>query len=293
MRQNKKLKNFGTFLLFGGPTLFIFSAVIVIPFIFGLYLTFTNWSVATGDNTFVGLGNYVEVFTDDGFLTSFWFTIKYVIACLIFANLFAFFIALALTSKIKGQGLLRTGFFTPNLIGGIVLGYLWQILFSRVLPFLGDQYGWAMFEKSWLGDPDKAFWALVVATVWQLIGYLVIIYMAGFASVPKDVLEAASIDGANYFQGLRKIILPLSIPSIIICFFLTITRAFLAYDINLSLTDGGPYNSTQMVSYHIVQKAFLSNDYGAGQAEAIVLFLAVALIAITQTYILKKREVEA
>ncbi|MRH43603.1 ABC transporter permease subunit [Aquibacillus halophilus] len=293
MRQNKKLKNIGLFLLFGGPTLFIFSAVIVIPFIFGLYLTFTNWSVATGDSTFVGLSNYAEVFTDKDFLTSFWFTIKYVFACLVFANFFAFFIALALTSKIKGKGLLRTGFFTPNLIGGIVLGYLWQILFSRVMPYLGDQYNWGIFEKSWLGDPDKAFWALVVASVWQLVGYLVIIYMAGFASVPKDVLEAASIDGANYFQGLRKIIIPLSIPSIIICFFLTITRAFLAYDINLSLTDGGPYNSTEMVSYHIVQKAFLSNDFGAGQAEAIVLFLAVALIAITQTYILKKREVEA
>ncbi|MCT2536717.1 sugar ABC transporter permease [Aquibacillus koreensis] len=293
MRQNKKLKNIGIFLLFGGPTLIIFSAVIVIPFIFGLYLTFTNWSVATGDSTFVGLSNYFEVFTDKDFLTSFWFTIKYVIACLIFANLIAFFIALALTSKINGQGLLRTGFFTPNLIGGIVLGYLWQTLFSQVLPYLGDQYGWGIFEKSWLGDPDKAFWALVVASVWQLVGYLVIIYMAGFASVPKEVIEASSIDGANYFQILRKIILPLTIPSIIICFFLTITRAFLAYDINLSLTDGGPYNSTEMVSYHIVQKAFLSNDYGAGQAQAIVLFMAVALIAITQTYILKKREVEA
>jgi len=293
MRQNKKLKNIGMFLLFAGPTLFIFSAVIVIPFIYGLYLTFTNWSVATGDSTFVGLTNYIEVFTDKGFLTSFWFTIKYVVACLVFANFFAFFIALALTTKIKGQGLLRTGFFAPNLIGGIVLGYLWQILFSRVLPYLGDQYNWGIFEQSWLGDPDKAFWALVIATVWQLVGYLVIIYMAGFANVPTDVLEAASIDGANYFQSLRKIIIPLAVPSIIICFFLTITRAFLAYDINLSLTGGGPYNSTEMVSYHIVQKAFLSNDFGVGQAEAIVLFLAVAFIAITQTYILKKREVEA
>ena len=293
MTKNKMLKNVGIFLLFGGPTLFIFTAVIIIPFIFGLYLTFTNWSVATGESTFVGLSNYFVVFSDKDFLISFWFTIKYVVACLVFANLIAFFIALAISRKIKAQGLFRTGFFTPNLIGGIVLGYLWQTLFSQVLPYVGSQYGWSIFEKSWLGDPDKAFWALVVASVWQFVGYLVIIYIAGFTSVPKDVLEAASIDGANNFQSLIRIILPLSVPSIVICFFITITRAFLAYDINLSLTDGGPYNSTKMVSYHIVQKAFLSNDYGVGQAEAIVLFVAVALIAITQTYILKRREVEA
>lgn len=293
MRTNKQLKNIGTFLLFGGPTLFFFIAVIVIPFIFGLYLTFTNWSVATGESAFIGLRNYFVVFTDKDFLTSLWFTIKYVFACLVFANFIAFFIALALTKKIKGQGFFRTGFFTPNLIGGIVLGYLWQTLFSQVLPYIGSEYGWAVFEKSWLGDPDKAFWALVVASVWQFVGYLVIIYIAGFTSVPKDVLEASSIDGASDFQILKKIIIPLSIPSIVICFFITITRAFLAYDINLSLTDGGPFNSTEMVSYHIIQKAFLSNEYGQGQAEAIVLFLVVAFIAITQTYILKKREVEA
>ena len=133
----------------------------------------------------------------------------------------------------------------------------------------------------------------MIASVWQLVGYLIIIYIAGLSTIPKDVLEAAEIDGANSIQKLSRVILPLSIPSIVICFFISITRSFLAYDVNLSLTKGGPYNSTEMVSYHIVQKAFLSNDYGTGQAEAVVLFVVVALIALTQTYFLKKREVEA
>jgi len=202
-------------------------------------------------------------------------------------------IALTLTKNTIGTQIARAGFFTPNLIGGIVLGYLWFTLFSQVLPYIGNEFGWEVLQRSWLGNPEQAFWALVIASVWQLVGYLIIIYIAGLTGVPRDVLEAADIDGANGFQKLRKIILPLSIPSIVICIFISITRSFLAYDINLSLTKGGPYNSTEMVSYHIVQKAFLSNDYGTGQAQAIVLFIVVAFVALTQTYILKKREVEA
>lgn len=293
MREKNIFKNTGTFLLFGGPSLFAFFAVVLIPFLYGLYLTFTNWSIATGESTFVGISNYIRVFEDKAYLTSLWFTIKYAFFCLIFSNVIAFLIALGLTRKLRGTNFLRAGFFTPNLIGGIVLGYLWQTLFSQVFPYIGDKFSWGLFEKSWLGDPDKAFWALVIASVWQLVGYLIIIYIAGLTGVPKDILEAADIDGVNGLQRLTKIILPLSIPAIVICIFISITRSFLAYDVNLALTKGGPFNSTEMVSYHIVQKAFLSNDYGAGQAGAIILFIVVALIALTQTYILKKREVEA
>ena len=293
MKNKKLLKNTGIFLLFGGPALFAFLAVVLIPFFYGLFLTFTNWSVATGESTFVGFGNYVKVFEDKAFFISLWFTMKYAFFCVLFANVIAFFIALMLTKKLRGSQFIRAGFFTPNLIGGIVLGYLWQTLFSQVFPYLGSEFGWGIFSKSWLGDPDKAFWALVIASVWQLVGYLIIIYIAGLSGVPKDILEAAEIDGANSIQKLRKVILPLAIPSIVICVFISITRSFLAYDVNLSLTKGGPFNSTEMVSYHIVQKAFLSNDYGTGQAEAVVLFAVVAIIVLTQTYILKKREVEA
>ncbi|MFC4302162.1 carbohydrate ABC transporter permease [Cohnella boryungensis] len=293
MNKRIGIRNVGTFLFFGGPSLFAFAAVVIVPFIVGLYLTFTNWDVRTADYTFIGFSNYSEVVHDKAFLTQLWFTIKYVFFTVLLSNVAAFFIALVLSSGLKGEKWLRTGFFTPNLIGGIVLGYLWQTLFSQVMPYMGEKYGWSWFETSWLTDTDTAFWALVIATAWQLAGYLMIIYIAGFASVPGDVLEAARIDGANRWAILKKITLPLSVPAIVICVFLSISRSFLTYDINLALTKGGPFNSTELASYHIVQKAFLSNEYGIGQAEAVVLFAVVALIALSQSYMLKKLEVES
>lgn len=293
MHKKLWLKNAGTFLLFGGPSTFVFAAVVLVPFAVGLYLTFTNWDVRTSDGTFVGFLNYAEVFRDKVFLTQLWFTVKYVFFTVLISNLLAFLIALALSSGLKGEKWLRTGFFTPNLIGGIVLGYLWQTLFSQVLPYLGERYGWSWFETSWLTDTGTAFWALVIATSWQLAGYLMIIYIAGFSGVPGDILEAARIDGANAAVILRRITLPLSVSAIVICVFISLSRSFLTYDINLALTKGGPFNSTELASYHIVQKAFLSNQYGNGQAEAVVLFALVALIALTQSYLLKKLEVES
>lgn len=280
-------------MLFGGPSTFAFAAVVLMPFVVGLYLTFTNWDVRTADVTFIGLSNYAAAFRDTVFLGQLWFTLKYVFFTVLIANVLAFFIALALTRGVKGEQWLRTGFFTPNLIGGIVLGYLWQTLFSQVLPYLGNKYGWALFQTSWLTDTDTAFWALVMATAWQLVGYLMIIYIAGFTGVPKDVLEAASIDGASGYSIIRRIILPLAVPAIVICIFISVSRSFLTYDINLALTKGGPYNSTELATYHIVQKAFLSNQYGIGQAEAVVLFAVVAIIALTQSYLLKRLEVES
>ncbi|NOU75811.1 ABC transporter permease subunit [Paenibacillus sp. LMG 31458] len=293
MRSKTYIRNTGTFLLFGAPSVLAFAAVVLIPFLVGLYLTFTNWDVRTADMSIVGLSNYTKVFHDKVFLAQLWFTIKYVVFTVLISNVAAFFIALALTNGVKGEKWLRTGFFTPNLIGGIVLGYLWQTLFSQIMPYIGNKYGWALFKSSWLTDTDTAFWALVIATAWQLVGYLMIIYIAGFSGVPNDVLEAASIDGANGYARLRRIILPLSIPAIVICIFISISRSFLTYDINLALTKGGPFHSTELASYHIVQKAFLSNQYGIGQAEAVVLFAVVALVALTQSYLLKKLEVES
>lgn len=293
MKKKRLVSNAGTFLLFGGPSILAFAAVVIIPFILGLYLTFTNWDVRTANSELIGFANYYEVFSDKVFMGQLWFTLKYVFFTVLLANGVAFFIALALTVGARGEQWLRTGFFTPNLIGGIVLGYLWQTLFSQVLPYLGNKYGWSLFQTSWLTDTDTAFWALVIATAWQLIGYLMIIYIAGFSGVPGDVLEAANIDGANQLAIIRKIMLPLSVPATVICVFISISRSFLTYDINLALTKGGPYGSTELATYHIVQKAFLSNQYGIGQAEAVVLFVVVAIIALTQSYLLKKLEVES
>ena len=293
MKRKKNLRDIGTFLFFGGPSIFAFFAVVLIPLIFGLYFTFTNWDVQTGNQTFIWFANYKEAFSDKEFLTQLLFTMKYVLFTVIIANVGAFILGIVLTRGIKDQNFMRMGFFTPNLIGGLVLGYLWQFLFSQVLTYLGKSNGWALFQTSWLTDTNKAFWALVIATAWQLMGYLMIVYIAGFTSVPNDVLEAASIDGASELTKITKIILPLSIPAIVVCLFLSISRSFLTYDLNLGLTKGGPYGSTELASYHIVQKAFSSNKYGVGQAEAIILFVIVAGIALTQAYLMKKREVEA
>lgn len=174
-----------------------------------------------------------------------------------------------------------------------MLGFVWQFIFSNVLVSIGQKTGIAVFGTSWLADPDKAFFALIIVTVWQYAGYMMVIYVAGLMNVPKDIMEAASIDGATAFRKLRTMILPLMVPSFIVCVFLSLQRTFMVYDLNLTLTKGGPFKSTEMVSMHVYEKAFLSRDYGVGQAEALVLFLLVAGITLLQVYFSKKLEVEA
>ena len=202
------------------------------------------------------------------------------------------FLFSSLTSGIKGQNFFRAGFFTPNLIGGLILGYVWQFLFSRVLVNLYDIIPVGIFQKSWLSSPGTAFAALIIVTTWQYSGYMLLIYISGFVGVPTDLIEAARIDGATESIITKKIRLPLMVPSIVICLFLSITRTFKVYDLNLSLTAGGPYDSTKLAAMHIYTKAFEEYRYGIGQAEALILFLVMALISLTQTYIGKKREVE-
>ncbi|QYR22303.1 sugar ABC transporter permease [Paenibacillus sp. sptzw28] len=280
-------------LLFTGPTLFAFLTVMIVPFAYGIYLTFTNWDGISTTHTLVGFQNYGEVFKDEVFWQSFGLTLKYVFFSVLLTNVIAFLLAYMLTKGLKGQSIFRAGFFLPNLVGGIVLGFIWQFIFSNVLVYFGAKTGISIFSGSWLAEPDKAFWSLVIVTVWQYAGYMMVIYVAGLMSVPNDIQEAASIDGANGWMKMRKMILPLMIPSFIVCIFLSLQRCFMVYDVNLSLTKGGPFKSTEFVSMHVYEKAFLSRDYGVGQAEALVLFLLVAAITLLQVYFSKKLEVEA
>ncbi|WP_141506592.1 carbohydrate ABC transporter permease [Paenibacillus luteus] len=280
-------------LLFTGPTLFAFLAVMIIPFLYGIYLTFTNWDGISTSSSLVGFENYVSVFKDTVFWQSFLLTLKYVFISVALINIVAFLLAYVLTSGLKGQSIFRAGFFIPNLVGGIVLGFVWQFIFSNVFVYVGKELNIPLFSASWLADPDKAFWSMIIVTVWQYAGYMMVIYVAGLMNVPKDILEAASIDGASLWTKMRKMILPLMVPSFIVCIFLSLQRCFMVYDLNLSLTKGGPFKSTEMVSMHVYEKAFLSRDYGVGQAEAFVLFLLVATITIAQVYFSKKLEVEA
>ncbi|ADO58650.1 ABC transporter permease [Paenibacillus jamilae] len=282
-----------TRLLFTGPTLFAFITVMIIPFLYGIYLTFTNWDGISTTLSLVGIQNYLAVFRDIEFWKSFALTLKYVFYTVVLINVIAFMLAYVLTKGLKGQSIFRAGFFLPNLVGGIVLGFIWQFIFNNVLVYLGQHADIQALSTTWLADPDKAFWTLVIVTVWQNAGYMMVIYIAGLTGVPNDIMEAASIDGANSWTRLRKMVLPLMVPSFIVCIFLSLQRGFMVYDVNLALTKGGPFSSTQMVSMHVYEKAFLSRDYGVGQAEAFVLFLMVALITLLQVYFSKKLEVEA
>ena len=272
------------FPIFVMPCLFAFLIAFAIPFIMGLFLSFTEFRTVT-DAQFVGFSNYIRAFSEDsGFLDSLWFTIKFAVVSVVTINVIAFFLALILTKSVPGTKIFRTVFFMPNLIGGIVLGYIWQVIINGVL---------FNFNYSITSNPTFGFWGLVVLMNWQMIGYMMIIYIAGIQNISGDILEAAKVDGANAYVTLTKIIIPSVMPSITICLFLTITNSFKLFDQNLALTAGAPANRTQMVALNIYETFYSRNGYeGVGQAKAVVFFIIVAVIALAQLYITRKKEVE-
>jgi len=292
-KKSKLLGNIGNFAVFAGPSVITFTCVLLVPLIYGVYLTFTNYSPIRITYDFVGFSNFKSVFTDKEFWQQFVKTLGYVFYSTVFCNLLAFLLAYLLTGNIKARDFLRAGFFTPNLIGGIVLGYIWKFIFANVVTKLGDILGYQPLMTSFLTHPDRAIVAMIIVTVWQYAGYLMIIYIAGFVGIPQDVQEASEIDGATGLRKLYSITIPLMVPSFIICFFIMISRGFMTYDLNLALTNGQPYGSTRLAAMHIYQKAFQANEYGIGQAEAIIFFITVAVAAVSQVLLTKRFEVEA
>lgn len=280
-------------LMFALPGLLVFFLVVIIPFVYGFYLTFTDWNGVSQVKSMVGFQNYIDTFKDTEFWSSMWLTLRYVVISVILVNTVAFLLAYLLSNGIKGQNFFRAGFFTPNLIGGVVLGFIWKFIFSNVFTAVGKALGADWLSKSMLSAPKSAYFALILVTVWQLAGYMMLIYIAGFTGLSHDVLEAASIDGATGWRRMRSIILPLMVPSFVICIFLTLSRTFMVYDLNLTLTKGGPYASTRLVAMHVYEKAFTSRNYGVGQAEALFLFVVVALISGLQVWMGRKKEVAA
>ena len=288
MRKESLSRKIALFLGFAGPSMILFVIFIIAPFIYGIYLTLTSWDGFSSLKEFVGFRNYINLFKDTDFWNSIWLTCRYVVASVILVNLVAFLLAYLLTSGIRGEKFLRAGFFTPNLIGGIVLGFIWQFMFNRVLITL------PLFpNQSFLSDPHRAFWAMVIVETWRASGYMVLIYIAGFVGISPDYIEAARIDGANNRQILWKIRLPLMMQCFTICLFLTLSAAFKVYDTNLSLTNGGPFNSTRMAAMTIFERAFSYHEYGMGQAEAIVFFIIMLIVAVIQLNVTRKREVAA
>ena len=291
--MKKKKSEIRMFCEFVVPPMLIWAAVVVIPLIYGIYLTFTNWNGLSPNYDIVGIFNYVSIFTDKTFLTSLWKTFIYVFFVVVFSNVLVLALALLLTYGIKLQGLFRTCFFAANMIGGVVMGYIWNYIFSFALTKIGAVTGWSIFQKSWLTSPNTALISLIIVAVWQLSGYLMVIYVAGLTNVSQDMLEAAKIDGATPSQLLRYIKIPMIRSSVTICVFMAISRAFMSFDVNLTLTAGGPFKSTELLALKIYQTAFSNFDYGKGQAEALVLFVIVAIISIIQVTVSKKGEVQA
>ena len=280
--MQKTLKRY--FPVFVVPTLMAFSFAFIIPFVMGVYLSFCKFKTIT-NATFVGFDNYIKIFADKDFINAFFFTTKFAVVAIVTINLFAFMLALALTRKIKGTNLFRTVFFMPNLIGGIVLGYIWQSMINGVL---------SKFGVTMLFDAKYGFWGLVILMNWQMIGYIMIIYIAGLQNVSTDILEAAKIDGASKIQTLFRITLPMIMPSITICLFLTISNSFKMFDQNLALTGGGPSNKTTMLALDIYKSFYDKVGFeGVGQAKAVVFFIIVAGIAMAQLVLTRRKEVES
>ena len=281
------------YIMFAGVTTLIFAAVVIVPFIYGLYLTFTSWDGVSRSKPFVGFANYIATFQDSAFWAALGRTFIYSFVAVILVNVVAFILAYLVTRGVKGQNFFRAGFFVPNLIGGIVLGYVWKFVFNRALVALGESFSIGALSTSWLATSGGAMVCLIIVAVWQYAGYMMLIYVAGFMSVSNDVLEAAKIDGCTDFQTIVHISVPLMVSSFVQCLFLTITRCFMVYDVNLSLTKGDPFNSSVMAAMHVYNQAFTYKNYGTGQAEALVLFVVCAVIGVLQVYIGKKAEVSA
>lgn len=291
--KNKKIKNIRNFICFAGPALFFFFIIIGAAFMSGVQLSLTDWNGLEDSYNYIGLQNYIDALHDTEFITSMLKTFVYVLFVVVITNIVAFFIAYGLTRGIKAQGVFRIGFFTPNLIGGVVMGLMWKFVFSTALPGIGDLFNIEFLQHNLLSQPGTAFGSLIVVAVWQLAGYLMLIYMAGIVGLPGEVLEAAKLDGAKGFKELRDIILPLIMPAITICAFMSVKTAFMAYDVNMSLTNGGPYASTKLVAMQVYERAFISEKYGVGQAEALILFVIVTIITLIQVGLSKSKEVEA
>ena len=265
------------------PTFLAFILGFIAPFIMGIYLSFCKFTTVT-DAKFIGFSNYLKIFTDPSFVHARWYTALFTVVSVILINVLAFTVALLLTKGFKGTNIFRTVFFMPNLIGGIILGYIWQLLLNGILLY---------FNRTLTYSSTYGFWGLIVLMCWQQIGYMMIIYIAGIQNISGDLIEAAKIDGANARQILRNVTIPMVMPSITICTFLTLTNSFKLFDQNLALTNGKPSKMSEMLALNIYNTFYGRTGWeGVGQAKAVVFFILVAIIALAQNKITRRKEVQ-
>ena len=278
--------------LFLLPLVFTFLVTVILPFICGIFYSFTDWN-GVKYTQFVGLDNYITMFKSPDYIYSFVVTFLFTVFNMIAVNVVGFALALLCTSKIKGRNFFRASFFLPNLIGGIVLGYVWQFVFNKVFVA-------AFGGNSMLSDANLAFIAIIIVSAWQYAGYIMMIYVTGLQTLPKDVVEASSIDGASFWITLFKIKVPMIWNTFTVCIFLTLVNSFKQFDVNMALTNGAPsrimnnamYQSTEFLALNIYNTAIGKNKYSLGQTKAVVFFVLLAIVSLTQVTISKKREVE-
>lgn len=282
------------YVLFLGPAMLLFFVLEVLPLIMGIGYSFTDWNGIATEVNVIGVKNYIRLFTnDERYWSSMLFTFKNTIVVVIFSNLIGFTLAYGLAKKIPFRNFMRASFYLPRLIGGVILGFVWQFIFLNIFPYLGGKTGWSVFLLNWLGTPKTAFWGLAIVQIWGMAGYMMIIYVAGLTTIPSDYLEAAIIDGATARQQLTQIIMPLLMPSFTQCLFLSLLNSFKVYDVNLALTGGGPYRSSEAITMNVYTTAFSENQLGYGSAKAIVMSLVIITITLIQVVITSKREVQA
>lgn len=290
----RTLRHYGWFFAFVAPALLFFIVFILIPMVGGIGYSFTNWNGLARSFSFVGLDNYREAWHDTEFIRSLLFSFKYVMLMVVLQNGIALMLALLIESRKRAKGVYRTIFFMPNLVSMIIGAFMWTFIFTKLLPELAAKASLPFLDQAWTSDPKFSFYAILTVSLWQGVGYMMIIYIAGLQGVPKDLKEAARIDGANAWQLFRSITFPIIIHAVTICVFLTLNAAFNTFDVIYGLTGGGPGRKTEVVSLNIFQEAFNYNyRFGYANAKAMILFLIILIITIIQVKVMKRREIEA
>lgn len=284
-------KNLLVELGFLGIILLCFLTVKILPFLLSFGYAFTDWNGISSQISFTGVDNYVQMLADKDFWNSLWFTLRFCGCSILLTNVLGFFLAYCLNKPLRMRGILRAGFYIPNVLGGLVLGFIWQFIFTKVFPAIGKATGIGFFNLMWLGTPATSFWGLVMVDVWCSLGYYMLLYLAGLSAIPSDCLEAAHIDGAGGWQTLTRVTLPLLMPTITRCLFLSITSSFRVYTLNMSLTNGGPYLSSEAITMNIYRTAFTENQMGYGSAKSLVFMLIVVAITGIQVALTSRKEV--
>ena len=295
MRKARKWKRQTALLAFACPALLFYLIFMLVPAIGGFYYSFTDWNGLNPTYDVIGLSNFVEAFTDDpDFIKSILFTLKYVIVMVALQNVFALLLAVLVESRSRHKAIFRTIFFMPNMLSMIIGGFMWLFIFTRVLPYVAEHSVFKFLDQSWIGDSRFSFLAIVIVALWGGAGYLMVIYIAALQGVPRQMVEAATMDGANSLQVFFRVRLPMILPAVTIGVFVALNSSFKVFDVVYALTGGGPGRQTQVIALNIFEEAFkLNNRYGYASAKAIILFLIIFLITLVQLRIMKRKEVEA